>query len=270
MGDRLKDKVAIVFGGGCGDAGLSNGAAAALAYAREGASVVVVDVDAAAALRTAERIRAAGAQALAQTADVTSRTQVEAAVDAALQAYGTLHVLHNNVGINRKGDPVDMDEAVWDAVMATNVKSLFLACKSVIPVFLRNGGGAIVNISSIAGVTAYGRPTIAYGASKSAVNQFTRLIAVQYGPRGIRCNAIVAGTIDTPRATAQLKGTWNGDVQAMRAHRASTVPLRRLGTPDDIANAAVFLASDEAAYVTGVVMAVDGGLTCAAPQPDAD
>jgi NAD(P)-dependent dehydrogenase (short-subunit alcohol dehydrogenase family) len=174
MSDRLKHKVAIVFGGGCGDAGLSNGAAAAMAYAREGASVVVVDVDATAAARTVERIVDAGGRALAQTADVTSRAQVQAAVDAALGAYGTLHVLHNNVGINRKGDPVDMDEAVWDAVMATNVKSLFLTCKGVIPVFLRNGGGAIVNISSIAGVTAYGRPTIAYGASKSAVNQFTR------------------------------------------------------------------------------------------------
>jgi NAD(P)-dependent dehydrogenase (short-subunit alcohol dehydrogenase family) len=269
MSDRLKDKVAIVFGGGCGDAGVSNGAAAALAFAREGARVAVVDLDAGAAARTVQHIVAAGGQAIACTADVTSQAQVQAAVDAALQAYGTLHVLHNNVGLNRKGDPVSIDEAAWDLVMATNVKSLLLTCKAVIPVFLRGGGGAIVNISSVAGVTAYGAPTIAYGASKAAVNQFTRLIAVQYGPQGIRCNAIVAGTIDSPRASAQLHSTWQGDLAAMRAHRASTVPLRRLGTPADVAHAAVFLASDEAAYVTGVVMAVDGGLTCAAPQPAA-
>jgi len=270
LSDRLKGKVAIVFGGGCSAAGLSNGAAAAIAFAREAAQVVVVDVDLAAAQRTAALITEAGGEALALAADVTSRQQVQAAVDAALQRFGGLHILHNNVGINRPGDPVDMDEAVWDAVMATNAKGLLLTCKAVIPVFLRQGGGAIVNISSIAGVTYYGRPTIAYSASKAAVNQFTRSLAAQYGPHNIRCNAIVAGTIDTPRATSQLQKLGQGDAQAMRLRRARTVPLRRLGTPQDVAQAAVFLASDEAAYVTGVVMAVDGGLTCVVPHATAD
>lgn len=266
MTDRLTGKVAIVFGAGCTEDGVSNGAAAAVAYAREGAKVIAIDVNPAAARRTVDLIRREGGQALDLVADVTSHAQVQAAVQGGLEAFGKLDILHNNVGINKSGGPVEMDEAVWDAVMATNIKSLFLTCKAVIPAFVQNGGGSIVNISSIAGVAWHGRPTIAYASSKAAVNQFTRVVAVQYGPQNIRCNAIVAGTIDTPRASSQLQKVLNLDVDEIRRQRARTVPLRRLGTPWEIANTAVFLASDEASYVTGVVMAVDGGLTCAVPH----
>lgn len=270
MTDRLKGKVAIVFGAGCTEDGLSNGAAAAVAFAREGARIISVDVSAAAALRTSDLIRREGGEALDIVADVTSLEQVLSAVQRGIDKFGKLDILHNNVGINRPGGPVEMDEAVWDTVMATNIKSLFLTCKAVIPAFLRNGGGAIVNISSIVGQAWHGRPTIAYSSSKAAVNQFTRAVAVQYGPQNIRCNAIVAGSIDTPRASSQLQKAWQGNADEMRRKRAQTVPMRRLGTPAELANAAVFLASDESSYVTGVVMAVDGGLTCTVPHAASD
>jgi NAD(P)-dependent dehydrogenase (short-subunit alcohol dehydrogenase family) len=266
MADRLNGKVAIVFGAGSTESGWTNGAATAVAFAREGAKVIAVDVNPAAAGRTVKAIRDEGGEAIEVVADVTSAEQVKAAVDAGIAAYGTIHVLHNNVAINSPGGPVELEEAMWDRIMTTNVKSLFLACKVVIPVFIANGGGAIINISSIAGVTFYGRPTIAYASSKAAVNQFTRSIAAQYGPYNIRCNAILPGSIDTPRSYAQLHTIWKGDAEAMRRVRAQSIPLRRLGSAWDVANAAVYLASDEAGYVSGVVLAVDGGLTCAAPQ----
>jgi len=264
MTNRLKDKVAIVFGAGCGEHGVSNGAAAAVAYAREGARVVAVDMQPEAARRTVDMIVREGGTAIDVAADVTSHEQVEAAVQAGVQAFGKLDILHNNVGINKPGGPVEMEEAVWDACMAANIKSLFLACKAVIPVFERNGGGAIVNISSIQGAAWLGRPTIAYSTSKAAVNQFTRAVAAQYGPQNIRCNAILVGTIDTPRAASQLQRVLQADAEAIRRQRAAGVPLRRLGTPWEVASTAVFLASDEASYVTGAVLAVDGGLTCTA------
>ncbi|MDM0022236.1 SDR family NAD(P)-dependent oxidoreductase [Variovorax saccharolyticus] len=262
MADRLKNKVAVVFGAGCTQAGVSNGAAAAIAYAREGAKVVIVDVETGAARRTVEMILEEGGNAADFTADVTSRTQVQAAIDGAMATFGRLDILHNNVGINKPGGPVEMDEAVWDAVMATNIKSLFLTCKAAIPAMQKGGGGSIVNISSITSIAWHGRPTIAYSSSKAAVNHFTRVLAAQYGPDNIRCNAIVAGTIDTPRASSQLQRVIRADAAEIRNRRSEAVPLRRLGTPWELANAAVFLASDEASYVSGVVMAVDGGLTC--------
>lgn len=264
MSDRLKGKVAIVFGAGCGEHGVSNGAAAAIAFAREGAKVIAVDMDLEAARRTEEMVHREGGMAMATVADVTSLAQVESAVQSGVEAYGKLDILHNNVGINKHGGPVDMDEAVWDACMNANIKSLFLACKVVIPVFERNGGGAIVNISSIQGAAWLGRPTIAYSSSKAAVNQFTRAVAAQYGPKNIRSNAILVGTIDTPRASSQLQRVLQADAQDIRRQRAASVPLRRLGTPWEVANTAVFLASDEASYVTGAVITVDGGLTCTA------
>ena len=269
MTNRLKDKVAIVFGAGCSEAGLSNGAAAAIAFAREGAKVASVDIDPAAGRRTVDLIRTDGGTAIDLVADVTSDEQVRSAVQRTASEFGRIDVLHNNVGINKHGGPVEMEEAVWDSVLATNIKSLFLTCKAVIPVLIQNGGGSIINISSITSVAWIGRPTIAYSSSKAAVNQFTRSIAAQYGPQNIRCNAILAGTIDTPRASSQLKSVWK-DPEEVRRQRARFVPLRRLGTPWEVANAAVFLASDEASYVSGVVMAVDGGLTCGAPHATPD
>jgi NAD(P)-dependent dehydrogenase (short-subunit alcohol dehydrogenase family) len=269
MTDRLKDKVAIVFGAGRTEQGWSNGAATAVAFAREGTKVISVDINPDAARRTADLIRHEGGGAIDVVADVTSGAQINAAVRRALEAFGRIDILHNNVGINRPGGPVDMDEAVWDSILATNVKSLFLTCKAVIPALVQSGGGSIINVSSITSVAWLGRPTIAYSSSKAAVNQFTRSIAAQHGPQNIRCNAILAGTIDTPRASSQLKTVWKAD-EDVRRQRARWVPLRRLGTPWEVANTAVFLASDESSYVSGAIIAVDGGLTCTAAHSAPD
>jgi len=266
MTDRLKNKVAIVFGAGYAEQGWTNGAAAAVAFAREGARIVAVDISADAARRVVEAIRGEGGEAIDVVADVTSYDQVSAAVAKGIETYGRLDVLHNNVALNSPGGPVEMDEEMWDRIMTINIKSVFLTCKAAIPAFIKNGGGSIINISSIAGVTYYGRPTIAYASSKAAMNHFTRAIAAQHGPDNIRCNAIVPGLIDTPRSYKQLHAVWKGDVEGMRRDRSKSVPLRRLGSPWDVAHAAVYFASDESAYVTGVVMAVDGGLTCASPN----
>jgi NAD(P)-dependent dehydrogenase (short-subunit alcohol dehydrogenase family) len=267
---KLSQKFAIVFGGGCGANGTSNGAAAAIAYAREGASVAVVDLNASAADRTVEIIRQEGGRALAVTADVTSLDEIYHAVQQTIGAFGTLDILHNNVGINMSGGPVDMAEDVWDKVLATNVKSIFLTSKAILPTFVEKRSGAIVNVSSITGVAWHGRPTIAYSSSKAAVNQFTRALAAQYGPQNIRCNALLVGSIDTPRASSQLNRAWDSKTENMQKQRVQSIPLRRLGTPWDVANAAVFLASDDAAYITGAVVPVDGGLTCSVPHAVAE
>jgi NAD(P)-dependent dehydrogenase (short-subunit alcohol dehydrogenase family) len=270
MSDRLKGKTAIVFGAGGPAEGVTNGAAASIAYAREGALVVAVDINREAAERTVAAIRDEGGEAIAFVADVTSAEQVKAAVDAAVAAFGRIDILHNNVALNSPGGPVEMEEEMWDRIMALNTKSLFLACKYVIPLFKAQGGGVITNISSIAGVTFYGRPTIAYASSKAALNQFTRAVAAQHGPDNIRCNAILPGSIDTPRSYKQLHTIWKGDVEKMHRVRAQAVPLRRLGSAWDVAKAAVFLASDDANYITGVVLPVDGGICVMGPQANND
>jgi NAD(P)-dependent dehydrogenase (short-subunit alcohol dehydrogenase family) len=270
MSDRLKGKVAIVFGAGGPAEGLTNGAAASIAYAREGARVVAVDISPEAAARTVKIIRDEGGEAIDVVADVTDSAQVKAAVDAALAAYGAIDILHNNVALNSPGGPVEMDEEMWDRIMTLNTKSLFLASKHVIPIFKARGGGVITNISSIAGVTYYGRPTIAYASSKAALNHFTRSVAAQHGPDNIRCNAIVPGSIDTPRSYKQLHTIWGGDVEKMHRVRAQSVPLRRLGSPWDVAKAAVFLASDDANYITGAILPVDGGVCVMGPQANND
>jgi NAD(P)-dependent dehydrogenase (short-subunit alcohol dehydrogenase family) len=266
VANRLRNKVAIVFGAGRPPESWTNGAAAAIAYAREGARIVAVDIDADAARNSVDLIRSEGGEAIDVVADVTDSCQVASSVQAGLKAFGTLDVLHNNVALNKGGGPVEMNETDWDRIMTTNVKSLFLTCKHTLPTLQGKGGGSIVNVSSIAGVTWYGRPTIAYASSKAALNQFTRAIAAQYGPSNIRCNAVMPGMIDTPRSYLQVQTLWKGDVEAMRRERSKSVPLRRLGSVWDVANAAVFLASDEAAYVSGIILAVDGALTCASPQ----
>lgn len=266
MTNRLRDKVAIVFGAGLSAEGMTNGAAAALVYAREGAKIIAVDISVDAAERVAVMIGDEGGQAVPIVADVTRRDQVEAAVKQGLGAYGRIDILHNNVALNKPGGPVEMDEEVWDQIITLNIKSLFLTCKAVIPVMKAQGGGSIINISSIAGAVWYGRPTIAYASSKAAVNQFTRAIACQHGVDNIRCNAVMPGLIDSPRSYNQLHTIWKGDIELMRRERSKSVPMRKLGSPWDVANASLFFASDESQYVSGVVMAVDGGLTCSAPH----
>jgi NAD(P)-dependent dehydrogenase (short-subunit alcohol dehydrogenase family) len=266
---RLAGKVALVFGAGSSGERLSNGRAAALAFARHGASVAAIDVRLAEAERTAAEIRRCGGTAVAIRADVTREDEVAAAVAEAAAALGDPTVLHNNVGVASTGGLADLDRAGWDAALAVNVTGVFLTCKHTVPRMLAAGGGAIVNVSSVAGIRHLGYDYPAYMAAKAAVNQLTVALALTYADRGIRVNAVLPGLIDTPLVERQLVGGGAGGadpaaVAAARADRDARSPTGRAGSPWDVANAAVFLASDEAGYINGVCLPVDGGLSARA------
>jgi NAD(P)-dependent dehydrogenase (short-subunit alcohol dehydrogenase family) len=266
MTKRLEGKTAIVVGAGCIGPGWGNGSAAAATFARHGARVMCVDANESSAADTADRIRQEGGQALHACADIADLQQVERVVAATLQAYGGVDILHNNVGIAERGGPVEATSDGWDRVFAVNVKGALHCAKAVLPHMIARGGGSIINISSIAAVGWTGHSMISYQASKAALNQFTRMVAVQHAPDNVRCNCIMPGLIDSPRIYTSILSVFDGDVDKMRASRANAVPMRRMGEVWDIANAALFLASDEAKYITGSVLAVDGGMTCALPS----
>ncbi|KAB0616321.1 SDR family NAD(P)-dependent oxidoreductase [Castellaniella defragrans] len=256
---RLADRVALVFGAGSVGEGWGNGKAAAVAYARAGARVVAVDRDPQAAQSTCELIRAEGGDALDLQADVIDLDQIRSVVDQALARYGRIDVLHNNVGITSRGGPVETGEDVWDRVMAVNVKSMFLTCKAVLPHMEARGRGAIVNIGALGGVRWAGYAYCAYAASKGAVNSLTQSVALQYAAKGIRANCILPGVMDTPHIYQQIAGFYP-DAEDMVAARNRLSPTGRMGDGWDVAHAAVFLASDEARYINGVELFVDGGL----------
>jgi NAD(P)-dependent dehydrogenase (short-subunit alcohol dehydrogenase family) len=262
----LNDKVAIVFGAGCVPDNWGNGNATAVQFAREGAKIVSVDRDPEAAERTASLVRGEGGAALSLAADVTDGEQVRRAIAMSIAEFGRLDVVHNNVGINRPGGVEETSEDEWQRIYDTNVKSIYLTVKHALPHLIAAGGGCIINISSIAARAYFGRPMLAYSSSKAAVNQMTRALACQYGPHNIRCNAVEPGMIDTPRTYKNLQTVRKGDVEAMRNARSQAVPLRRLGSPWDIAAVSAFLASDAASYISGAIIPVDGALTCAAPH----
>ncbi len=263
---RMDGKVALVLGAGadCGSAPgakWSNGSAAAAVYAREGARVVCVDLVLAAAEATRDVILAEGGEAIACPADVTRSDEVEAAVSAATAAYGRIDVLHNNVGVTIMGGPLEISEESWKRGLDLNLTSAFLACKHVLPVMLAQGRGAVVNISSAAAVVINEYPYASYSASKAGLNHFTRAMALQYAAKGIRVNAVMPGAMDTPLIYRQISGQY-GSIDEMVAARNARSPTGRMGDAWDVAYAALFLASDEAKYVNGVCLAVDGGLTC--------
>lgn len=263
MSKRLDNKVAVVFGAGSVGEGWGNGKATATLFAREGARVVCVDIRREAAEETAGIIAGEGGTAIAATCDVTDSDQVRALIDRVAAEHGGIDVLHNNVGHATMGGPVEMDEAAWHRTLDLNVTSCFLTCKHVLPHMLRRGGGAIVNVSSIAAVRCTGYPYPAYCAAKAAVNSFTMGLALQYAAQNIRVNAIMPGLMNTPLIHQQIAGQY-ADAAAMVAARDAACPTGRMGTAWDIAKAALFLASDEAAYITGISLPVDGGLSCRA------
>ncbi|OJY76158.1 MAG: 3-oxoacyl-ACP reductase [Rhodospirillales bacterium 70-18] len=260
---RLQGRVALVFGAGSSGPGWGNGKAAAVQYAREGAAVVAVDQFTAAAQETADIIRLEGNAAIAQQADVTSAESIGRAVEATLAQYGRIDILHNNVGITDMGALEDITEARWKKVMDVNLSSVYRSCRRVIPVMRRQGRGAIVNISSIAAVLINPYPYYSYYASKAALNQFTKALAVQYARHGIRANTIMPGLMKTPMVEKQIVGQ-HGDAAEMQRARDAMSPMGRQGDAWDVARAAAFLASDDAAYITGVCLPVDGGLSCLA------
>ena len=262
MAGRLEDRSAIVVGAGSVGPGWGNGKATAVTFARAGARVLCVDINRAAAEETAAIIAGEGGRAEAHRADVTDRAQVEALVARAVDLWGGVDVLHNNVGIVEVGGPVETEEAGWDRVMAVNLKSMYLTCKAALPVMEAAGKGAIVNIGSISAIRWLGVPYISYATSKAAILGFTRAIALQYAAKGIRANVILPGLMDTPMIVEPLKGAYaGGDVEEMRALRHAQCPMGRMGDAWDVANAALFLASDEARYITAAELVVDGGLT---------
>jgi NAD(P)-dependent dehydrogenase (short-subunit alcohol dehydrogenase family) len=256
---RLEGRVALVFGAGSIGDGWGNGKAAAVAYARHGARVVAVDLQQEAADVTRAVIVGEGNDAVACAADVTRWDHVQRAVAAAIESYGRVDILHNNVGITSQGGPVETTEEVWDRVMTVNVKSMFLTCKAVLPIMESQGGGAIVNIGALGGVRWTGYAYCAYAASKGAVNSLTQSVALQYASRGIRANCILPGVMDTPHIYRQISGFYNS-AQEMIEARNRLSPTGRMGDGWDVANAAVFLASDEARYINGVELLVDGGM----------
>lgn len=271
MAGRLQDKVAIVVGAGSSGPGWGNGKATAALFAREGAKVLCVDRNGAAAEETAGLIAEEGGTASAFAADVTEGAQVAAMVAAARgadwNAGGRIDVLHNNVGIVEVGGPVEASEESWHRVMDVNLTSMFLTCKHVLPVmeaqFAENGrGGALVNIASIAGIRWAGVPYISYAASKAGVIQFTRAVALQYAAKGIRANSILPGLMNTPMIREPLKEVYaGGDVDRMVELRDAQCPTGKMGDAWDVAYASLFLASDEAKYVTATELVVDGGIT---------
>lgn len=263
MGERLRDKVALVVGAGSVGEGWGNGKAAAVLYAREGAEVFAADVNRAAAEATRSIIEGEGGNCVTGTVDAIDSASVKAMVDDCRAQFGRIDVLHNNVGGSEPGGPVEMAEEVFDANMDLNLKSAFLTCKHVLPLMQAQGGGAVVNISSVAGIRCIaGRNMVAYHASKAALIQFTRAVAIQYVRDGIRANCVLPGLMNTPLVTHRVARQYNaGEVERTIAERDAMCPTGKMGDAWDVAHAALFLASDEARYVTATELIVDGGLT---------
>jgi NAD(P)-dependent dehydrogenase (short-subunit alcohol dehydrogenase family) len=261
MADRLKDRVALVIGAGASGPGWGNGKATAVLFAREGATVVAVDVNDAAAQDTVAIIQGEGGNAHVCTADVTSSAEVKALVEDCTHRFGRIDILHHNVGIVRIGGPVDLSEEDWQLSLQTNLTSCFLTCRFVIPIMETQGKGVITTIGSIAGIRWSGVPYIAYSATKAAIMQLTRCVALQYAGKGIRANCILPGLMDTPMIYPVLPDPMaGGDVEKMVRMRAAQCPMGHMGDAWDVAHAALFLASDEAKYITGTNLVVDGGL----------
>jgi len=263
MGKRLQDKVAIVTGAGSIGPGWGNGKAAAVLFAREGAKVFAVDLNRAAAEETKSLIDQEGGLCTFHQADVTKSAEVKAFVGRCLEIYGRVDILLNNVGIVESGGPVEISEENWDRLIDINLKSMFLTCKYCLPVMEKQGIGAIVNISSIGALRFLGYPCVSYNASKGAVNQLTQNIAVQYAAKRIRANCVLPGLMNTPMIREPLKKFYaGGDIEKMIEIRNQQCPMKKMGDAWDVAYAALFLASDEAKYITGANLVVDGGITC--------
>ena len=251
MSDRLKGKAAIVTGAGSRGPGLGNGKAAAVLFAREGARVLCVDADVSRAEETVGIIAGEGGTASAFSADVTRAEDCRRMVAAAIERYAALDILHNNVGIESRKDLLETTEAEWDRVMAVDLKSMLLATQAAVVPMIERGRGAVICVSSVAALRGHGRT--AYAAAKAGVIGFVQSVAVQLGPKGVRINAIAPGMVWTPMVESLG--------QDMREKRRRASPLGTEGTGWDVGWAAVYLASDEARWVTGQTLVVDGGIT---------
>lgn len=257
---RLAGRTAIVTGAGARGPGWGNGKATAVLFAREGANVLAVDLDRDAVEETRAIIAGEGGTCSTVVGDVSDWSDVREIAAACLARYGRVDVLHNNVGVAVLGGPVETSEEDWDRVFRVNVKSVFLTAKAVLPVMEAQGGGSIISISSIGAIRDIGVPYVAYAASKAALIGATRSIAVQYAAKGIRCNVILPGLMDTPHIRGGMASAYAGDVDRMVAARDAKSPTGRMGDAWDVAHAALYLASDDGRYVNAAELVVDGGL----------
>jgi NAD(P)-dependent dehydrogenase (short-subunit alcohol dehydrogenase family) len=256
---RLKDRVAIVTGAGSVGPGWGNGRAIAVRFAEEGAKVFAVDAQ---QDRLAETVEKSAGKIETHICNVTDSKAVAAMVAACLERFGRIDILVNNVGGSAPGGPVEMSEEVWDSQVDLNLKSVFLGCKHVLPVMERQKSGAIVNLASTSGLRWSGSAHVAYAATKAGIIQLSRVVAMQYAARGIRVNTVVPGQLHTPLVEFRLaKQRAGGDVESLLASRRKRIPLGVEGDGRDTANAALFLASDEARFITGTEIVVDGGMT---------
>jgi NAD(P)-dependent dehydrogenase (short-subunit alcohol dehydrogenase family) len=263
MAGRLEGKVAMVTGCGSVGPGWGNGKAISVLFAREGARVFGVDLDADAAAETRRIIDGEGGVCRAHVANVAEGDQVAEAVGACLGEFGRIDILVNNVGIARVGGPAELDEGAWDEVMRINARSAYLTCRHVLPVMERQGSGAIVNNASIAAWGWCGVNYGSYGSSKGAMVSMTRSIAIQYARKGIRANCVCPGLMNTPLVHKALTTVYGkeGDIETLIRTRDAQCPMGRMGDAWDTAYAALYLASDEAKYVTGIELNVDGGMS---------
>jgi NAD(P)-dependent dehydrogenase (short-subunit alcohol dehydrogenase family) len=252
MADRLKGKVALITG-----AGMGMGRECALLFAEEGARVVVADIDAKAAADTVKAVEAKGGQALAVAGDVAIEADVERMVTEGVRRFGGLHVLHNNAGVlwkDRDRSVLETDEKWWDRVMGINLKSVFWVTKHGIPHLQRAGGGSIIMMGSVSALAGFTRAQDAYTAAKGALISLTKSLAIQFAKDNVRCNVIHPGIVDTPLQAPYLTAE-------IRKEFETGIPLGRIAQPREIANVALFLASDESSFMTGAELVVDGGFT---------
>jgi NAD(P)-dependent dehydrogenase (short-subunit alcohol dehydrogenase family) len=261
MPGRVAGKVALITGAGCIGPGWGNGRAAAVLFAREGAKVFAVDKNPDAMTETVARVGNDG-EIATHFCDVLDDTQVGAMTEACRKIYGRIDILINNVGGSAAGGAAEISEESFDSQIDYNLKSVFLACRHVIPIMIEQGGGAIVNTASSSGTRYTGSPQIGYASAKAAVIQFSRVTAVQYAGKGIRVNTVVPGQMHTPMVEARLaKQRTGGDLDALLKARVARIPLGFMGDGRDTANAVLFLASDDARFITGTEIVVDGGMT---------
>lgn len=262
MTERLQDKVAIITGAGCVGPGWGNGRAACVRFAEEGAKVFAVDLSADTMKETLARTQDVGGEIEPYLCDVTDTGNVEKMVKACHKRFGRIDILVNNVGGSAKGGAVELSEEDWDRQLDFNLKSVYLTCRSVLPFMAEQNSGAIVNTSSTSGLRWTGAAQVAYASAKAAIIQFGKVTAVEYAARGVRVNTVVPGQLHTPMVEARLAGQRaGGDVDTLLAARLKRIPLGWMGDGRDTANAALFLASDEARFVTGTEIIVDGGMS---------
>ena len=264
MAGRLEGKVAIVMGAGSVADGWSNGKATSVLFAREGASVYCVDMNKASALDTAAMIAAEGGRSAAGQADVSRSAEVKGVIDDCLARFGRIDVLHNNVGIVVPGGVVELSEEDWDMAFNVNLKSCYLAMKHVIPHMVSQGGGSIVNVSSISSLRYLNANYVAYYTTKAAMNHMTRVTACEYASRQVRVNIVLPGLMDTPMAkkgAREWRGVREDQMEQAWKERAARIPMGWMGDAWDVARAALFFASDESRFVTGAELVVDGGTT---------